>query len=254
MPSSSISLLFTLSVWAASLFCAPVLLAKNLVIGVEDIAYYPYFDFTASNNSFSKMVFDKFASDSGHSVTYVPLPIKQFSKWLHKSNVDFKFPDSRRWQDSSPSDSHATHFSESVLYMRAGTIVLEINQDKPSTFFKSLGMIDGYYPNLWLEKIARNEVNLLRDTSAKVLVKQLVNEIVDGIDIDLGVAQYYMKELQIDQPITYSSQLKQNVFSYQLSTLKYPEIIEQFNHWLAANQHFLSKIKTQLRIPDILPE
>lgn len=246
-----ISSLTTLWVLVFSLTYAPKLAATHLVIGVEDISYYPYFDYTSSQTSFSKLVLDKFAADSGHSITYVRLPIKQFSKWLYESNVDFKFPDNRRWQDATESDSHATYFSDPLLFMRAGTIVLKQNQDKPKVYFKYLGMITGFYPTLWMDEIAKNEVNLLDDTSAKVLVKQLVNGIVDGIDIDIAVAEHYLKELQIDQQVAYSSQLQQQVFSHHLSTLKYPEIISQFNQWLANNQDFVARTKKQLSIPEV---
>ncbi|AGH44241.1 hypothetical protein [Paraglaciecola psychrophila] len=40
---------------------------------------------------------DKFAEDSGHKITYLPLPINQFPKWFFEEDIDFKFPDNRRW-------------------------------------------------------------------------------------------------------------------------------------------------------------
>jgi hypothetical protein len=227
--------------------------AQKLVVGVEDVSYFPYFDYTSSKTSFSKSVLDKFAADTGHTVNYVPLPIKQFSKWLYESNVDFKFPDNQRWQDESQSDSRATYFSDSILYMRAGTVVLAKNKDKPAVFFKNLGMITGFFPTLWLEAIANKQVNILDDTSPKVLVTHLVNGIVDGIDIDIAVANHYLKELNINEQLVYSSQLSQEVFSHQLSTLKYPDTINQFNQWLANNQKYINTLKQQFLIPDVIP-
>ncbi|MFQ3198697.1 MAG: hypothetical protein ACI8R9_000253 [Paraglaciecola sp.] len=52
----------------------------ELIIGVEDIHYYPYYDCKTQRPSFSKDLLDKFADDSGHKITYLPLPINQFSK------------------------------------------------------------------------------------------------------------------------------------------------------------------------------
>ncbi|WP_340680395.1 hypothetical protein [Paraglaciecola sp.] len=254
--SKRFSLLTVCLVWllnTSALSGATHLYAQNLVVGVEDVSYYPYFDFAASDTSFSKSVLDKFAADMGHTISYVPLPIKQFSKWLYENNVDFKFPDNKRWQDASESDSHATYFSNSVLYLRAGTIVLARNKDKPAVFFKNLGMVTGFYPTLWIDKIAKKRVSLLDDTSPKVLVKHLVNEIVDGIDIDIAVANHYLKELNANEQLVYSSKLTQEVFGHQLSTIKYPEIIEQFNQWLAKNPEYLKTLKQQFAIPEVLP-
>ncbi|WP_131811852.1 type 2 periplasmic-binding domain-containing protein [Paraglaciecola hydrolytica] len=223
--------------------------AQNLVVGVEDIAYFPYFDFNSNENSFSKTILEKFATDNGHTISYVSLPVKQFSKWLHENNIDFKFPDNQRWHDPNVKNNGAEYYSNDVVYLRAGTIVLLKNKEKPKSFFKNLGMISGFDPTLWRAEIANNEINILSDTSPKVLMKHLVNGLVDGVDVDIAVAKFYLNSLGLDHQLTYSVALPQDVFSYQLSTIKYPEIIEQFNRWLDTNPNFLAATRREFHIP-----
>jgi polar amino acid transport system substrate-binding protein len=221
---------------------------KHLVIGVEDIAYYPYFDYTGNETSLSKAILDRFAANQGYTISYVALPVKQFSKWLYENDIDFKYPDNKRWHPATR-NHNAEYFSDAIFYLRAGTVVLLQDKDRPKTFFKSLGMISGFDPTLWKAEIASGKVNILDDSSTKMLIKHLVNGLVDGVDIDIAVAKYYLESLGIEQQLTYSDTLPQEIYSHQLSTIKYPEVIHQFNQWLAHNGDFLEASLHKFHIP-----
>jgi polar amino acid transport system substrate-binding protein len=101
--------------------------------------------------------------------------------------------------------------------------------------------------------IKQGEVKILEDSSPKVLVNQLTHNIVDGLDIDLAVANYHLNELKMKEKLVVSQNTSRQVFSYQLSSLKYPLIIEQFNRWLAQNRSFTNKLKQQYGILDVEP-
>jgi polar amino acid transport system substrate-binding protein len=197
---------------------------------------------------------DKFAEDSGHKITYLPLPINQFSKWFFEEDIDFKFPDNRRWQEAWNTRQLDIHYSDDVLIMTAGTVILRKNQYKKQDFFKIIGIITGFLPTQWLEQLKQGHVEIIEDSSPKVLVNQLVHNIVDGLDIDLAVANYHLNELKLKEELVVSQNTSRQIFSYQLSTLKYPLIIEQFNRWLAQNHSFTDKLKQQYGIQNVEPD
>ena len=226
---------------------------KNLVIGVEDISYYPYFDYNEANASLSKTILDQFAADHGYTITYLALPIKQFSKWLYINDIDFKYPDNPRWHSANNNEHNAQYYSDDMFHLTAGTVVLLANKQKPKAFFKNLGMITGFDPTLWRADIASQRISLLDDTSPKVLMKHLVNGLIDGVDIDIAVAQHYLASLDLDTPLAYSDALPQEIFAHQLSTIRYPEIIIQFNQWLRQNVSFIDAAKVKFKIPDPVP-
>jgi hypothetical protein len=228
--------------------------AAELTIGVEDIAYYPYFNFKSQEPSFSKDLLDKFAEDSGHKITYLPLPINQFSKWLFEEDIDFKFPDNRRWQEAWDTRRLQIYYSDDIIRMTAGTVILRKNQNKKQEFFKNIGIVTGFLPTQWVEQLKQGNVKIIEDSSPKVLVNQLLHNIVDGLDIDLAVANYHLKELKLQEELVVSQNTSRQVFSYQLSSLKYPLIIEQFNNWLAQNQSFIHKLKQQYGVLKVEPD
>ena len=226
---------------------------EELVIGVEDIAYYPYFDFKTQDPSFSKDLLDKFADDNGHQITYLPLPISRFSTWLFEENIDFKFPDNRRWQEAWDTRNLTIYFSDDVVRMTTGTVILSKNKGKKAESIRNIGTITGFLPTQWLEQIKQGKVKLIEDSSPKVLVNQLTHNIVDGLDIDLAVANYHLHELQQEETLVLSQTASRQVFAYQLSSVKYPFIIEQFNRWLEKNQLFINKLKKQYGILAVEP-
>jgi hypothetical protein len=138
--------------------------------------------------------------------------------------------------------------------MTAGTVILRKNQHKKPGFFKKIVIITVFITTQWVEQIKQGKVNIIEDSSPKVLVNQLLHNIVDGLDIDLAVANYHLKELKRQEELVVSQNTSRQVFSYQLSSLKYPLIIKQFNSWLAQNQSFTHKLKQQYNIHKVEPD
>lgn len=168
--------------------------AQEFYVGVEDVPYYPLFEFKSDRNTFSKELLDSFAASKGYTFIYVPLPIKRFDKWLLEEKIDFKFPDNSRWYPD-PSLKNKYTFSDSVIKLVAGTTVLKSSLNKSETEFKSVGTLLGFYPTTWIKQIESGQVKLHEDISTKILVRQLLEKHVDGIDIEPSVIQYYLKEL-----------------------------------------------------------
>ena len=227
--------------------------ADTFVIGVEDISYYPYFDFPSDNNSFAKVLFDQFAKDNAHQVRYLPLPIKQFPKWLYEENIDFKFPDNARWQEDRNKHQLKIHFSDEIVAMTAGTLVVAKNKHKKEEFFKHIGTMTGFYPTLWMKQIEQGKVIIYEDSSSKILVKHLVNGLVDGLDIDLAVANDGLKKLHMQEKLVINEHLTKQIYSYHMSTVKYPEIIKQFNQWLVKRHKYIETLKAEFGILAVEP-
>ncbi|WP_299075061.1 hypothetical protein [uncultured Paraglaciecola sp.] len=227
--------------------------ADTFVIGVEDVSYYPYFDFSSGNTSFSKALFDQFAKDSGHQISYLPLPIKQFPKWLHQENIDFKFPDNVRWQAPNTPQKQKVHFSEGIVALTAGTLVLAKNQHKNEAFFRNIGTITGFYPTLWINQIEQGKVSIYEDASSKILVKHLVNGLVDGLDLDLAVAHDGLKKLGINEKLVINQNVATENYYYHLSTLRHPKVIKQFNQWLVKRRKFIDSLKAEFGILAVEP-
>ena len=227
--------------------------ADNFVVGVEDLRYYPYFDFHSENPSFARTLLKQFAEDNGHQITFLALPIKQVPKWLYQEKIDFKFPDNERWQKINNVHQLKIFYSDEVVAMKAGTLVLAKNSNKDVENFKAIGTITGFHPTNWLDKIAQGKVALFEDSSPTMLVQYLVKGLVDGLVVDIAVANNELQKLHLDEKIVYSNEIPQENYSYQLSTVKYPKILQQFNQWQVKRRKFIDELKAEYTILAVEP-
>jgi len=225
--------------------------AEEFIIGVEDVSYYPHFDFQQKDAGFAKALLDAFAEAHQHKLTYLPLPIKRFAKWLYEEDIDFKYPDNRRWQSLPQTHKVKVYFSHDVVRLTAGTLVLERNSQKPKSFIKNLGTLSGFQATLWLDSIKQGRVQLLEDPSTKILVKHLQHGIVDGLDMDYSVVLHQAKKLGVKEKIILSEVLPQQTYAFQLSTMRHPRIIKQFNLWLENNQPLLTELRKRYQITNV---
>ncbi|WP_445945097.1 hypothetical protein [Shewanella sp.] len=97
--------------------------AREFVIGVEDIEYYPiYAKRDGDYAGFARELFDAFGAANGHSFQYKPLPIKRLFSDFLGNKLDFKFPDSPYWQTDMKADKNVI-YSASVLEYIDGVLV-----------------------------------------------------------------------------------------------------------------------------------
>jgi len=228
-------------------------LAQEFVIGVEDVAYYPLFDFKSNKNTYSKELLDRFAASKGYTFVYLPLPIKRFDKWLIEEKIDFKYPDNSRWYPD-PNLKNKYSFSHSTIKLVAGTTVLKSFIQRDKAEFKSIGTLLGFYPTTWLEQIKSGQVALYEDVSTKILIRQLISENVDGIDIEPSVIKHYLTELgHSGNEVLIDKRYRYDVYDFHFSTIKYPKVINEFNLFLSNNRILIEKLKVKYKILDHSP-
>ncbi|OUR59993.1 hypothetical protein A9Q74_15785 [Colwellia sp. 39_35_sub15_T18] len=224
--------------------------AKEFIIGVEEVSYYPLYDFSATNESrpsYSKDLLTAFFKQHNYSYRFVALPIKRFNKWYVEKGIDFKFPDNMIWRDDKQNKLNIT-FSQSVIELMAGSYVLASNAKYRRDDVKRLATIFGFSPTLWFDKVATKEIELIEENSPLSIVKHVLHGNVDATNIDSNVIRHNLKLLKNPQTIILNTHIKHEVFSYYLSSIKHPEIIKQFDDFLQNNAKLVLQLKKKYGI------
>lgn len=244
------TIVHNLSVYFLALTLLQSVQAQEYIIGVEDVPYQPLFAFKSSSNTHSKELLDSFAAAKGYQFTYLPLPIKRLDKWLIEEAVDFKYPDNASWYANSVLTENLI-FSQPTILLISGTSVLKTSLKKSKSEFKSLGTILGFHPTNWLDDITKGKVKLYEDASTKILVQRLIANHIDGIDVEPSVINYYLKELgKPSNTVVIDKRFRYDVYSYRLSTIKYPKIIQEFDDFLLNNKALLNELNKKYNIVD----
>jgi hypothetical protein len=242
-----------LILFLTTISCLQGLQAQEFIIGVEDISYYPLFEFKSNRQTHSRELLDSFAASKGHKFTYLPLPIKRFEKWLFEDEIDFKYPDNPRWYADDSTSKELT-FSQSSVWLIAGTSVLKSSLNKKKSELKSVGTLLGFYPTTWIDEIKSGQIKLYEDASTKMLVQQLIMGHIDSIDIEPSVINYYLEELgKPSDTVVIDRSYKYDIYGFHLSTLKHPNIIKDFDDFLKKNKTLLQQLNKKYNITDYRP-
>ncbi|WDE10684.1 hypothetical protein [Thalassomonas haliotis] len=223
---------------------------KTFIIGVEDVSYYPIYDFSSTRGhhpSFTKDLLSTFFDKHQYAYRFVALPIKRFNQWYIEQGIDFKFPDNVRWQRQAEK-SLAITFSDPVLKLISGVHVLKSRLPMLRDEVKSLGTILGFQPTLWLDKVRAKQVILQEESSPLSIVKHVLHGNLDATNIDGNVIRYNLANLKRSGELVLNTSIRHESYAYHFSTIKYPEVIAQFNAFLKNHAALVKALKQKYQI------
>lgn len=226
--------------------------AKTFLIGVEAVNYYPLFDFSehdVTRPSFTRDLLTRFFDLNHYQYQFIAIPIKRFDKWYVEKGIDFKFPDNERWREEK-GDIIGVRYSQSVIKLLAGSFVLKSRLPMARNEVKKLGTVLGFIPTLWFDRLEKKQLNLVEEASPYSIVKHVLYNNVDATNIDLNVIQYNLDKMDRAGEIVLNTSIPHEVYSYHLSTIKYPNIIKQFDEFLISHRDFIEQLKQRYHIKE----
>lgn len=227
---------------------------QKFVLGVEDLHYFPLFDFKNAHDTFTTELFSEFGEQYGYQFEYYPMPVKRFGMWLFEQDIDLKFPDNSRWNESEEVNrlSKNITYSKPILHLVAGTITFN-EKIKKKEDVKVLGTLLGFYPTKWIDEIKSGDVVLYESSSTLMLIQQLIRGQLDAIDIEPSVVNYYLNKIRQNEQALINRNIDYEVYSYHLSSLKHPYLIKDFDEFLVKNSDFVQYLIEKYEIVDHRP-
>lgn len=227
------------------------LFAKEYLIGVEDVSYYPFYDFSAKQHNkknFTKELLSTFFTYKNYKFKFVSLPVKRFDKWFIEESIDFKFPDNARWRTEESKTLNIT-YSEPTLHLIAGSYVLSKNQNLPKDAIKRLGTVYGFYPTLWIDQVQNNTIEIVEFSSTFSIVKHLIYGNVDAINIDENVINHVLKLMgEPKDTIVLNKKTKHERYAFHFSSILHPQIIQEFDQFLNTHSKQIAELKNKYGI------
>ena len=148
---------------AVLLLCPLHLFGKSYVVGVESLAYYPFYvDEKGSYQGFARELFDAFAESQSIELTYQPMAVPELFASLLNESIDLKFPDNQYWKRELKK-GHKIHYSVEIISYVDGALVLFENKEKGMNFLKKLGTIKGFTPFPYLKLVEEKKKSSLEE-------------------------------------------------------------------------------------------
>lgn len=224
--------------------------AKEFVVGVEQTDYYPiYAHRDAQYVGFAREVLDAFAAKHGYTFTYVALPVRRlFADFLGGDTLDFKFPDSPFWQPALK-EGIAITYSAPVFESVEGAMVLPEQAGRSLADLKRLGTIRGFTPWPYQDAIAAKTVALEESDDLASLVQKALLKRIDAVFINQAIADYHLSvDLKTPGALVLDKGLPNNDVAYLMSTRRHPQVIAQFDAFLAGEQALIAGLKKKYQL------
>ena len=237
--------------------CVPAF-AVETNLGTEDISYFPLFGRSDNQSDefsgFARELFDEFSARSNVDINYVPLPVNRlFKSLLVDKSIDLKFPDNPKWRSIYHSKSRLPLiYSDPIIQDIGGVMVKAENIDSEIFKLEILGTIRGFTPVPFVEKIARNEIQLIEFSNTSELLLAVNKGIIDGAFINIDVAKHQTSLLfKGKAPIRFAKKLPFIQNHYYLSTIHGKDIIDQFNAFMKFNDRLIKSLLSKYNITKI---
>lgn len=235
--------------FALALF-TPAIQAETFIVGAQNIAYDPYYNFSSKHEKgLGWAILEAFSKQSGHQFVYLSMPVKRLQIELKKGNVDFVFPDNPRWSNSLTYNLNKI-YSTPLVETFSVTLIKPENTNKGVSSIGKLVIPDGFSPVKWKKQISEGTVNTFTVASVYEGLSLLHNGEVDAMDIEYNVARHITRQHPQVGPFSADLTLPYNAVSFSLSTLKYPNIIEELNAFLHSKPETINKIKEKYGIEE----
>lgn len=230
--------------WGASVAVAA---DKVLTIGVEDLEYYPLWAIRDGEYvGAAREILDAFAHDRGYVLRYQPLPIKRLYAELAKGGIDLKFPDNPHWAGDAKAGVTVA-YSGPVISFVDGVMVRPINFGRDVDALRTLGTVAGFTPSAWAERIDSAKVVVKENPKMELLLKQAVVGLVDGAYVSVAVANYALSSrLDLPGALQFDPRLPHTRDNYVLSSVNRPDVVTDFNRWMAEHGALVKAIKDRL--------
>ncbi|GAA5179016.1 hypothetical protein GCM10025771_19830 [Niveibacterium umoris] len=241
-----LALLAAASLWS---FAAQ---ADTLVVGVEDINYYPFYKTENGNYAgFARELLDAFAAKYKHTITYKPMDIPSlFNALLDGKDIDAKFPDNAHWNKEKRTGKTIT-YSAPVVNVTEGLMVPPDAVGKGMDAVKKVGTVRGFTPWPLQDAIKSKAITMTEANSFSTLVKMGTIKQVDAIYISPTIGNYQLTEV-FKSPglLKYDKSLPNTQSGYSLSSTKNPALVAQFDEFLKQEKDLVAKLRAKYAITE----
>lgn len=222
----------------------------TFIIGVEDNRYFPHYSYeNGEYKGIGKQILDAFFTSKGYKFEYRALPVARLFQTFVDNEIDFKYPDNAFWSITLK-QGKGVIYSNTVMPSTDGVMVLPENLGKKSASqIKILGTIRGFTAPQWMGRVEKGDMILTENDDSKLLVKQVLANRIEGAYANIDVMRYILRtEYKNPNALVFDPSLPHTRDYYYLSSIKYPEIIEEFDAWLSNNKEFVQNLKTEYGI------
>lgn len=221
--------------------------SRTFTIGVEDYEnFLPYSSYKKGQYfGLGRDILDLFAQKKGYTFVYRVYPLRRRDMLFVNGKVDLAFPDNPLWIRDLKKGLKIKYGK--MLKFTDGVLVLKKNKGKGVDQLRKMGIPLGFTPYQYLDRVNDKKITLISNPSYDSLQKQLTLGRVDGIYVNIEIAEYYWKQkggnLKISENVIFDPGLPHAKGYYSLSSFKSPKVVEAFKVFMKEEKVKIDRLK-----------
>jgi polar amino acid transport system substrate-binding protein len=227
------------------LFCH-VCVAQKVTLGVQNISYYPHYDYTDDRqDSLLEWLLLQIQEDTDLDIDVQALPIKRLDHaFFDAGSIDLIFPVNPNWY---PDKTDLT-YSTAIVNIIGSTMVKSANIDMTLDDFKVLVVPFGFKPIEWIKIQNDYGFRVFEVPDATQSLNMVLNGRADGADIEYNVARYLLAKSGKTQQLQIGPNLPLSKVAFHFAGKKGSAAIATINQWMLENQAHVEAYKKTLNL------
>lgn len=237
--------------WALASILSPVIsapvVAQTYVVGVENLPFAPHYSTDAQGNyqGFARDMLDLFASSSGISLEYRPLPVDALLPALLSGEVDLKYPDNPDWAPEQKAGK-TLRYSQPVTQYVDGVLVAPERLGQGIGALKRLALVEGWTPRGYEAPIQAGQISLAPSADLRQMVHTPLKRQADGAYFNVVVATYYLDNIRAKPgALVFDPSLPHTRSAFHLSTVRQGDLIQRFDRFLVDHAKEVAALKAK---------
>ncbi len=227
--------------------------AEELVIGFEDVDFYPYGKPSEDEIfvGYLRALLDAFAEDRGHELVFAVTPLKRLYLGFQEGGIDMFIPDNPAWSHQYKQGIDV-YYSAAIAAALDGFAVVPGREKEPiNADIVHIGAILGVTVEPLFTDSEKELLVFDRASRFEGLFKALLFGRVDAVHCNLAVANKVLEAIDKDpDAIAWSTTLPRFKSLFHVSSTR-RELIEELNGWLRAHGAKVESLKSEYGILEL---
>jgi Bacterial extracellular solute-binding proteins, family 3 len=230
----------------------PATPAKTLVIGVDETDQYPEYAFKSLSPSRAKddhgaawEILAAFAQDARLTLNFRALPRHKLDEELRRGKIDFKFPDHPDKQlDVGSADARV--YSLALFDSVEGLLMAPENKGKLKEQIKMIATAAGTTVWNYLDDVKLGKIEITEYPTVLDALQAALSGKAAAVYANITIARHHLAQMPgqgINSKMVFDSGSPFRRQSYQLSTIRYPEVVKSLDIYLTSHEAEIAKIK-----------
>ena len=233
--------------WALASIVSTGAMAQTYVVGVENLPFAPHYvtDAQGRYQGFARDLLDLFATSSGITLEYRPLPVDALLPALLNGEVDLKYPDNSNWAPEQKA-AKSLRYSQPVTQYVDGVLVAPDRLGQGVGALKRLALVEGWTPRGYEQQVQFGQVSITPSADLRQMIHTALKKQADGAYFNVVVATYYLDNIRARPgALVFDPSLPHTRSTFHLSTVKHGELIDRFDRFLADHAKEVAALKAK---------